>query len=560
MSYLVLARKYRPQTFDEVVGQDHVSTTLKNAIMADRVAHALLFTGPRGTGKTTIARILAKTLNCVDNKDEPYTPCNSCQSCTEITSGHDVDVFEIDGASNNSVEQIRELRENITYRPVHSKYKIYIIDEVHMLSLAAFNALLKTLEEPPPHVIFLFATTDPQKIPVTILSRCQRHDLRRIKLSAIISHMESLCDKENITIERQSLDLIGFESGGSMRDALSLLDQVLSCSKGSVEHGVVVDLLGIFDRKILFDFSQSIIERDINKILTIIDTLYRRGNDFVKLYGAILVHIRDLLVVKLSGKSESLIEVPKHEIEMLADQVKKVSHAYLTQILDILLKEESNLKYAASPKIAFEMIFIKLFQISPSLSIDELIKKIDALKGNIVVESPAPDKGTGSVPPAQKQRVKEPAEPEKKVVEEPKKAPGKKEIVVKYDESLGLDGNWKVFLKSISKNYPSLSPSLSKSTLINVMEKSIEISLSGSGFNISRVTNTRSKSILEKALSTFFGREVSLNINAEEIKEERSSEARKAENLKQTILSSPPVTDIVEIFNAKVVDIKIKET
>jgi DNA polymerase-3 subunit gamma/tau len=560
MSYLVLARKYRPQTFDEVVGQDHVSTTLKNAITAERVAHALLFTGPRGTGKTTIARILAKTLNCVDNKDEPYTPCNICQSCTEITSGHDVDVFEIDGASNNSVEQVRELRENITYRPVHSEYKIYIIDEVHMLSLAAFNALLKTLEEPPPHVIFLFATTDPQKIPVTILSRCQRHDLRRIKLSSIISHMESLCEKESIGIERKSLDLIGFESGGSMRDALSLLDQVLSCSKDNVEHEVVVDLLGIFDRKILFDFSRSIIDRDINKILTIIDTLYKRGNDFIKLYGSILVHIRDLLVVKLSGSSKSLVEVPKHEIEILAGLVKKVSHTYLTQILDILLKEESNLKYAASPKIAFEMIFIKLFQISPALSIDELVRKIDALKGNIVVDGSNIGKASSKDAPAIKEsRAKRP-EPETKTPEKPMEPTRPKKVNPKYIDTLGLDGNWKVFQEIITKDHPSISPSLSKSILKNVTEKSIEVALSGSGFNISRVTNPRSKSTLEKALSTFFGRPILLDIIAKEVKEERSSEARKVDNLKQTIITSPPVTDIIEIFNGKVVDLKIKET
>ncbi|WP_054701283.1 DNA polymerase III subunit gamma/tau [Desulfosarcina cetonica] len=231
MGYLVLARKYRPQTFDAVVGQQHVTQTLKNAIKAGRVAHAILFSGPRGTGKTTVARILAKAMNCETGPTE--TPCNHCRSCMDITAGRGVDVFEIDGASNNSVEQVRELRDNSRYMPAHSRFKIYIIDEVHMLSIAAFNALLKTLEEPPAHVMFLFATTEAHKIPITILSRCQRHDLKRIDLAAVVGHMESLCRQESVAISTNNLWRIARESGGSMRDALSLLDQILPAATAS---------------------------------------------------------------------------------------------------------------------------------------------------------------------------------------------------------------------------------------------------------------------------------------------------------------------------------------
>lgn len=554
MSYLVLARKYRPQTFDEVVGQDHVSTTLKNAITADRVAHAMLFTGPRGTGKTTIARILAKALNCTDNESEPYQPCNKCQSCLEITSGHDVDVFEIDGASNNSVEQVRELRENITYRPVHSRFKIYIIDEVHMLSLAAFNALLKTLEEPPSHVKFLFATTDPQKIPVTILSRCQRHDLRRVRLNSVIDHMANLCEKERVTVEKQSLELIGFESGGSLRDALSLLDQVLSCSGDSVDHDLVVDLLGIFDRKILFELSSSILKRDIENILNIIETLHRKGNDFVKLYNAIIAHIRNMLVVKLSGGSDALVEVPQYEIDQLLSQVKNVSHTYLTQILDILINEESHLKYASSPKIAFEMIFIKLFQISPAVSIDELIRKVDALKGNIVVGEVKNEPPRSEKKEVQKE-IKELVKAERKAENKPQTS----QIKERYNDTLGYDRNWEVFLKVVSREHPSLSPSLSKSTLKNVTEKSIEVALSGTGFNIKRVQEPRTVKIIENALTGFFDKEMRFVVKAEEKSVGKTGKERRVDNLKQTISSSSPVTDIMEIFNGKIVDLKIKE-
>ena len=381
MSYLVLARKYRPQTFDEVVKQEHVTKTLTNAVTSNRVAHAILFSGPRGTGKTTIARILAKAINCSDNKESGPSPvpCNACRSCKEITSGHASDVFEIDGASNNSVDDVRELRENVKYMPAHSPYKIYIIDEVHMLSVSAFNALLKTLEEPPDHVLFLFATTDPQKIPITILSRCQRHDLRRIDINAIAKHMEWMCKKAEAEISAKSLQLIAQESGGSMRDALSLLDQIISCTHGKITHERVLNILGIVDRKVIFDISNAILNKDIKIFLNVVEDLYNQGHDIVKFYSILIEHFRNLLIVKMNKDIVTLVDVPKQEHEKMAEQVKKISEPYLMQILDILFKEESIIKFSSMPKIAFETIFIKIFQISPALSIDTLISKIDDL-------------------------------------------------------------------------------------------------------------------------------------------------------------------------------------
>ncbi|MBF0469458.1 MAG: DNA polymerase III subunit gamma/tau, partial [Desulfamplus sp.] len=266
MSYKVLALKYRPQNFQNVIGQEHVTTTLSNAISSNRVAHAILFTGPRGTGKTTIARILAKAMNC--EQGPTPTPCNICRSCKSITSGNASDVFEIDGASNNSVDQIRELRANVTYMPTSSKFKIYIIDEVHMLSIAAFNALLKTLEEPPEHVIFIFATTESHKIPITILSRCQRHDLGRLKLDQISDHLQELCKKENFIVSRESTDLVASEADGSMRDSLSLLDRILSSSPSKeISHDSILNNLGIIDKKVIFDISSCILKHDVPEVL-----------------------------------------------------------------------------------------------------------------------------------------------------------------------------------------------------------------------------------------------------------------------------------------------------
>ncbi len=326
MSYLVLARKYRPQTFDEIVMQDHITRTLTNAIVSNRVAHAILFSGPRGTGKTTVARILAKAMNC---KEGPIpAPCNVCRSCIEITTGNAVDVFEIDGASNNSVDQVRELRENVKYMPAHSLYKIYVIDEVHMLSLAAFNALLKTLEEPPSHVMFIFATTELRKIPVTILSRCQHHDFRRIDVESISKHLETICSKENVDIAVESLRLIAHEADGSMRDALSLLDQVMTCSDGAVSHDQVLELLGVLDRKIIFDLSAAIFSKDTSGLLDMVEEIYASGHDMKKLYRDFIEHFRNLLVVKMGDKIDRLVNLSADEVRSMVEQVKDVSEIF----------------------------------------------------------------------------------------------------------------------------------------------------------------------------------------------------------------------------------------
>jgi len=327
VSYLVLARKYRPQTFETVVGQAHVTQTLMHSIAADRVAHAILFAGPRGTGKTTVARILAKAMNC--EKGPTAQPCNTCRSCREITADSSADVFEIDGASNNSVDQIRQLRDNIVFMPNNSRYKIYIIDEVHMLSLSAFNALLKTLEEPPPHVLFLFATTEIQKIPITILSRCQRHDLRRIDHDSIVNHLVLLCKKEKIDILPESLSLIARQADGSMRDALSLLDQVMSGSEGTVRHEFVLDILGCVDRSAIADLGDALISGDIRRMLAKIDEIYINGQDLHRVYNDLLTYLRDMMVVKVATAPGKLIDLSETEIRALASQAEKVSEAHL---------------------------------------------------------------------------------------------------------------------------------------------------------------------------------------------------------------------------------------
>ncbi|WP_457553468.1 DNA polymerase III subunit gamma/tau [Desulfobacula sp.] len=389
MSYQVLALKYRPQTFDDVVGQPHVTTTLSNAISSDRVAHAILFTGPRGTGKTTIARILAKAMNC--KKGPTALPCNQCKICREIIDGHCTDVFEIDGASNNSVDQIRDLRENVTYMPSSAKYKIYIIDEVHMLSTAAFNALLKTLEEPPEHVMFIFATTEVHKIPATILSRCQRHDLGRISLEMISDHLQGLCKAEGFSIERPSLDLMAQEADGSIRDALSLMDRILSsAATQKIGHDQVLEGLGIQDLQIMHDLSEAVFTQNGARLIEIIEKINDSGIDLKKFYSDIISHFRNLNVIKICGRDSQAVNITDAEKEKIFQTVSVLSGNFLNSILQSLLDEESLVRYSSHTRTAIEMVLLKIVQINPGAQIDTIISKLD-----ILVNQMGPDK-TGS--------------------------------------------------------------------------------------------------------------------------------------------------------------------
>ena len=552
MSYLVLARKYRPQTFGQVIKQDHVTRTLTNAISAGRVAHAILFSGPRGTGKTTVARILAKAMNCEDGPVP--VPCNECKSCREITAGSAVDVFEIDGASNNSVDQIRELRENVKYMPAHSLYKIYIIDEVHMLSISAFNALLKTLEEPPPHVMFVFATTEPRKIPITILSRCQRHDFRRIDVESISKHMEEVCAKEGVEIAFDSLGLIAREAGGSMRDGLSLLDHVMSCTKGAITHEHVLDILGVIDRKIIFNLSEAILRGEIPEVLNILEAIYNAGHDMKKLYADLIEHFRNLLVVKMVEKIDRLVDIPSHEIDLMHDQVKEVSRTFLNQILDLLFKEEVSILNSTQPRLAIEMVFIRMFQMKPALPIDVLIAKLDNLRKDI--HETRTDFRDTEIKPVFKDN-------QEGLIETSGEASGTAESIKPFTSAaLDLNENinriWERLLVIFSEKYPSLAANLKNSTIKSLAGHRLEIEVNGNDFNINMVRRNKNSAIIKKVCSDFFGKEMEVIIAVKKIQNlNNQDKIDHAERLKQEALSHPLVTDTLDIFNGNIVDVKI---
>ncbi|HUC84101.1 MAG TPA: DNA polymerase III subunit gamma/tau [Candidatus Acidoferrales bacterium] len=379
MSYQVIARKYRPQRFADVVGQEHVTQTLANAVAQKRIAHAYLFCGPRGTGKTTIARIFAKCLNCSGgpkiefDDDDPHV--------REITDGRALDVLEIDGASNNGVEQVRELRETCKYAPANSQFKIYIIDEVHMLSTAAFNALLKTLEEPPAHVKFMFATTDPEKVLPTILSRCQRFDLRRIPSALITKHLADIAAKEKVTIDAAALHAIARGADGGMRDAESTLDQLISFCGDKIEEPDVLSMFGLAAQNQILKLSQAVLAGEISAALTQLDELARGGKDLGRLLGDLLNHFRNLLIYQVSKGDLKLLEASEAEMTALKEQVALSNQDALTRILEVLADAELRLRDAASKKILLEISLLRAIEARHTLPIDTVLKQLNQLRG-----------------------------------------------------------------------------------------------------------------------------------------------------------------------------------
>ena len=377
MSYEVFARKYRPQTFDDLVGQTHVSRTLKNAVAQNRLAHAYLFVGPRGIGKTSTARILAKALNCVNGPT--ITPCGVCDNCREIAAGNSLDVIEIDGASNNSVEDVRQLRDNVRYAPAKARYKIYLIDEVHMLSTPAFNALLKTLEEPPAHVKFIFATTEPQKVLPTILSRCQRFDLHRIPANLIAQHLQFIARKEKITLEPAAAHAIARGAEGGLRDAESMLDQLVAFCGETIAEADVLNVFGFTSEQTVVDLTGHVLRSETAGALELLYQQCESGKDMMRLMSDLIAYLRDLLVLK--AKPDALSEDVDPDLQKsLAAHAELIATDRLLELIDQFAAAEGRMKWAPNKKLHFEVALIRAIQSLNQATLDEVIESLSALR------------------------------------------------------------------------------------------------------------------------------------------------------------------------------------
>ncbi|OGQ94022.1 MAG: DNA polymerase III, subunit gamma and tau [Deltaproteobacteria bacterium RIFOXYD12_FULL_57_12] len=377
MSYLVLARKWRPQTFEEVVGQQPVVRTLQNAIERGRVPHAILFSGVRGVGKTTLARIMAKAMNC--RTGPTRIPCNQCDACLEITAGSAIDLHEIDGASNRGIQEIRELKENLRFFPTRDRHKIFIIDEVHMLTTEAFNALLKTLEEPPAHVLFMFATTELHKIPITILSRCQRYELKRVAFAELAGFFRRIIMAEGVVIAEPALDLIVREAGGSVRDGLSLLDQLFSYGGQEVSEDDVRQVLGLVDSQIIGSMAEALLAGDLAGSLQLLDTVCSFGIDLKRLANDLLARFRALLVCKVSNQPEKLLEMADQELAGLREIAAAHGVETLFQYFQMLLKGIDEMQYSTQPRLMLEMVFMRAAQAGSVVPMAAILEKLDSL-------------------------------------------------------------------------------------------------------------------------------------------------------------------------------------
>jgi DNA polymerase-3 subunit gamma/tau len=572
MSYLVLARKWRPQLFEEVIGQQHITQTLQNAISQKRVAHAFLFTGARGVGKTSTARILAKALNC--EKGPQINPCGQCTNCQEITHGNSMDVIEIDGASNRGIDEIRELRENVRYTPAKSRYKVYIIDEVHMLTREAFNALLKTLEEPPPHILFIFATTEPHKIPATILSRCQRYDFKRIPFREVIGSLKRIVEEEKIQISQRGLLSIAQESEGSLRDAQSLLDQVIAYAGKNIRDEDIAEVLGLIDHKILGDTIDALANRDVERCMGVIEHVYHFGYDLQHFCQELLQYLRNLILIKVSQHPEGLLELPEEDLELLKTQAGKFQFDQLNHLFSILLKGEQEIAQSTFPRTMLEMTLIRMATLQPILPIDEMIKKLEALENRELPKGGGEKKNSSAsvrvIHPENPERDKQKEEaPTKKQEEVSEEAVFKKVDLIKEEEFSGVspkiwEETWKELVDFTRAKNPILGSFLALGSIVHLSDERIEIGFEKDSFHYERMLEKENRSQLESICHEYLQKKAKVVVSP--LNPGMGSTGRVMFNKEQATLNrlgnqsekreeeNPIIQEALRLFNGKIVE------
>lgn len=556
LSYQVIARKWRPKTFDELVGQTHVSQTLLNALRNGRLHHALLFTGPRGTGKTSSARILAKSLRCAQSVN--FVPCHSCRDCQDVASGRSIDVIEIDGASNNGVDAIRDLRETIGYMPSSGTYKLYIIDEVHMLSTSAFNALLKTLEEPPSHVIFVLATTEAHKIPHTILSRCQRFDFRRIPVRAIASHLTEICHAEGIKSDEEALWLIARQGDGSMRDSQSLLDQVITFCGAHVTKAQTTEILGLTDRTLLLDSIDGLTRQDAKKIIEVIEKIFTAGYDPKIFIQDLLEELRNLLLIKLSEESlTGIVDLPDSEILHLRTIAEDLSEEDIHLLFDIALKGGNDLVRAQDTRIVLEMLLLKMTSAPRIVDIFSLNE--NAVRGTDLkaVEKVTPTREPNAANVTSVSLISPTSTPT-----ESSKEPT---VFVANHQSSGIETRWLDLLSKVKRINPMVGAKLEHTCLLGVDKKVIRLGVPDNmRFLSGQVEDKEFQKKLLNYIGTFWGPGFSIETNSTQNSPDKLSpraleEKNKQDEILQTrqqVENHPFVKSTQKIFKSQIKGIK----
>ena len=553
VNYEVFARKYRPQTFDDLVGQAHVSRTLKNAVAQNRLAHAYLFVGPRGVGKTSTARILAKSLNCV--KGPTITPCGVCDNCREIAGGNSLDVIEIDGASNNSVEDVRQLRENVRYAPAKGRYKIYLIDEVHMLSPQAFNALLKTLEEPPDHVKFIFATTEPQKVLATILSRCQRFDLHRIPANLIAQHLQFIAKKEKITLQPAAAHAIARGAEGGLRDAESMLDQLVAFCGEKIAEGDVLNVFGFTSEQTVSDLTGRILRGETPEAIDLLHEQSEAGKDMMRLMSDLIAYLRDLLVFKV--KPDALNEDVDPDVQKtLAAHAELISTDRLLELIDQFAGAEGRMKWAPNKKLHFEVAIIKAIQSLGQATLDEVIEKLGELRdGKARPPGAPPTRPVAAGGPSAIASAKADDRGETKPMAQSAgvTAPGySKTRVEEKATTVDFEKIWQAVLAKIPAQKGFVRNSASAAHVLGVEGRNFILGFAPGDKPMMDILGTpANRKFVETLLHEISGKDWTLKLTVSEELASKSTAAEK-NSPSQDFKDEPLIQDAIELFNARV--------
>lgn len=542
MSYLVLSLKYRPQTFDQVVGQDHITQTLTNAFDKDRVSQAYLFTGPRGVGKTTTARLVAKALNCMES---PGNPCKKCSNCVEITDGRNMDVLEIDGASNRGIEEIRGLREAIQYTPINSKYKIFIIDEVHMLTTPAFNALLRTLEEPPKHGKFILATTDIYKVPATIISRCQRFDFNIISVNEITKQIKYILEKEKITIDDESIKVIGQKADGSMRDALSILDQVIAYSGNNISIDSINKVLGLIPNELYFTILEAIQNKDGKSLIKLLAEVHFSGMPVQEFVTGLNRHLRNMMVTTVKD-GLNVLEINEDLKIKYVESAKSWNIKDLLRISKVVGDIEPQIKKAVQPHILLELTLLRLLEFDTSVSIQSLL---DGLPSDGILKKDAvASKQTKKSNVIFKPQVNT----NPKVAEKPENKKNQHETI-KLNKDLSIEdikANWDKYLTELAHKKPSVSNALEHCELGQLAGNRLEIKMvNGNNFNLR--TLEKNKIIIEKFLEKVYGSKIKTAFLMSKSKLPPKDSANKQEDAVKT---NETTAKIIEMFDGEIIN------